>query len=441
MTDRREDFFTSESCRRWFKNFISHVVGRVNTVNGVAYRDEPAIFAWEIINEPRYTGDSSGDVLQAWIVEMSQHVKSLDSRHMLTVGHEGWYGRSSPSRERDNPIGGAERMGVDFTRNFLIPTLDFAVIHLWADLWLKCDEDCKLAFADSWIAGHLFEARETFDKPVLLEEFGKWKPIESRDVFFRRAYQASTPPHSPVSSHAGGAMFWQIHPDNYPFNDDGFGVEVKPDEMGTVEVISEAASIAARADDRTWPSLPPPPSYSPAVGASSSPSWLDPSVAYSSPGAAESTSRPLDATPRYRFATPVATRARRVTLYSNGTSSIPAPRFVVVVVRCSNPRPGLCAWGDSLTVFVEADSTCESRPVASIDGVNGTIPMEPFEAVDGRMRRFVAMARLDRDGDASEMQDGPVRVTVSGYVPGATVRPVTHHSGVPSGTGMTFARS
>ena len=87
---------------------------------------------------------------------------------------------------------------------------------------------------------------------------------------------------------------------------------------------------------------------------------------------------------------------------------------MVVVVRCSNPRPGLCAWGDSLTVFVEADSTCESRPVASIDGVNGTIPMEPFEADDGRMRRFVAIARLDRDGDASEMQDGPVRVTVSG---------------------------
>ena len=79
-------------------------------------------------------------------------------------------------------------MGGDFTRNFLIPTLDFAVIHLWADLWLKCDEDCKLAFADSWITGHLAEARQTFDKPVLLEEFGKWKPYESRDVFFRRAY-------------------------------------------------------------------------------------------------------------------------------------------------------------------------------------------------------------------------------------------------------------
>ena len=27
-------------------------------------------------------------------------------------------------------------------------------------------------------------------------------------------------------------MFWIMHPDNYPFNDDGFGVEVKPEEMG-----------------------------------------------------------------------------------------------------------------------------------------------------------------------------------------------------------------
>ena len=444
VSNRREDFFTSKSCRTWFKAFLSHVVGRVNTVNGVAYRDEPAIFAWEIINEPRYTGDSSGDVLQGWIQEMSRHVKSLDSRHMLTVGHEGWYGRSSPSRERDNPIGGAERMGGDFTRNFLIPTLDFAVIHLWADLWLKCDEDCKLAFADSWITGHLAEARQTFDKPVLLEEFGKWKPYESRDVFFRRAYEASTAPFSRIPSHAGGAMFWIMHPDNYPFNDDGFGVEVKPDEMGTVEVISAAASVAAGADDLTRPNFPPP-SYSPAVGASSSPSWLDPSVAYASPDAAKSTTRPFDTTPRYRFATPDATRAtqpgRRVTSYSNGTSPNPAPRFVVVVVRCNNPRPGLCAWGDTLTVFVETDANCESAPVASIEGMGGAIQMQPFEGDDGKMRRFVAIARLDRDGAASDMQDGPVRVTVSGCTPGAKVRPVTHHSGVPSGTGMTFARS
>ena len=213
-------------------------------------------------------------------------------------------------------------------------------------------------------------------------------------------------------------MFWIMHPDNYPFNDDGFGVEVKPDEMGTVEVISAAASVAAGADDLTRPNFPPP-SYSPAVGASSSPSWLDPSVAYASPDAAKSTTRPFDTTPRYRFATPDATRAtqpgRRVTSYSNGTFPNPVPRFVVVVVRCSNPRPGLCAWGDALTVFVETDANCESTPVASIEGMGGAIQMQPFEGDDGKMRRFVAIARLDRDGAASDMQDGPVRVTAVSY--------------------------
>ena len=47
---RREDFFTSSLCRVWFKNFITHVLSRVNTLTGVPYKDDPAIFAWQLIN-------------------------------------------------------------------------------------------------------------------------------------------------------------------------------------------------------------------------------------------------------------------------------------------------------------------------------------------------------------------------------------------------------
>ena len=53
------------------------------------YKEDPTVFGWELMNEPRNYDDSSGNTLQAWIDEMSAYVKSIDSLHMLTVGEEG----------------------------------------------------------------------------------------------------------------------------------------------------------------------------------------------------------------------------------------------------------------------------------------------------------------------------------------------------------------
>ena len=54
---RREDFFTSNMCRTWFKQFVSMMLSRTNTVTQTSYRDDASIFAWELINEPRVMGD------------------------------------------------------------------------------------------------------------------------------------------------------------------------------------------------------------------------------------------------------------------------------------------------------------------------------------------------------------------------------------------------
>jgi mannan endo-1,4-beta-mannosidase len=88
MTTCRPDFYTDPDCLRWYTAFVTAVVTRTNTVTGVPYANEPAIMAWELINEPRNPADTTGDVLQAWLELTSQTIKSLDSNHMVTIGAE-----------------------------------------------------------------------------------------------------------------------------------------------------------------------------------------------------------------------------------------------------------------------------------------------------------------------------------------------------------------
>lgn len=43
---------------------LQMVLTRKNTITGIEYRDDPTIFGWELINEPRCMTDPSGDTLQ-----------------------------------------------------------------------------------------------------------------------------------------------------------------------------------------------------------------------------------------------------------------------------------------------------------------------------------------------------------------------------------------
>ena len=70
--------------------------GDVVQVTGVRYKDDPAIFAWDIMNEPNCkTGENSqdpnsgrpcADAVDAWIVDMAAFIKSQDPNHLVTIG-------------------------------------------------------------------------------------------------------------------------------------------------------------------------------------------------------------------------------------------------------------------------------------------------------------------------------------------------------------------
>ncbi len=48
------DFYTDWSCRQMYKDHIGHYVNRRNTYNGRLYKEDPTIFYWDLINEPRW---------------------------------------------------------------------------------------------------------------------------------------------------------------------------------------------------------------------------------------------------------------------------------------------------------------------------------------------------------------------------------------------------
>ncbi|NCC51766.1 MAG: DUF5060 domain-containing protein [Spartobacteria bacterium] len=86
-----DQFWTNVYCKQWYKDYVTKLLTRTNTITGRAYKDDPTIFAWEIVNEPRCESDFTGRTIHNWLHEMSDFVRSLDTNHMLGNGQEGGY--------------------------------------------------------------------------------------------------------------------------------------------------------------------------------------------------------------------------------------------------------------------------------------------------------------------------------------------------------------
>jgi len=50
----RAVFYTNEGCKLQYKNYVKHFVSRINHYTNKPYNEDPAIFSWELMNEPRY---------------------------------------------------------------------------------------------------------------------------------------------------------------------------------------------------------------------------------------------------------------------------------------------------------------------------------------------------------------------------------------------------
>lgn len=169
-----EFFMNNEQTQKWFRDYINMLLNRVNTVTGVAYKDEPAIFGWQIINEGRNSG-ADPQVLRDWYQEIAQYIKSIDSNHLLSTGEEG-FDEGTPDeysqQEYSNTYALRANEGTSFIMNTSIPEIDFGNAHWYpSDYGFGSSTENMLQAQKAWFSDHQAIA-ESYGKPFIIGEYG-----------------------------------------------------------------------------------------------------------------------------------------------------------------------------------------------------------------------------------------------------------------------------
>jgi mannan endo-1,4-beta-mannosidase len=193
-----DEFYTDPLIRTWYKNWISHLLNRTNTYNGLQYKNDPTIMTWELGNEPRCLSagayprspNCTTQTLIAWADEMSTYIKSIDAKHLVSVGDEGFYCVPNPTDWTENCGEGVDTLAFTALEN-----IDVMSFHLYPDHWGK-----DVSWGTAWIQRHIQDAR-ALDKPTMLGEFGLL------DKSMRNPnYKAWT--DTVLTSGGAGALYW-----------------------------------------------------------------------------------------------------------------------------------------------------------------------------------------------------------------------------------------
>ena len=171
-------FYTDLKAQKVFRQYVNMLLTRQNNYTGRFYREEPAIMAWELANEPRPGSGAEGlasiDTLINWVNETAMFIKSVDANHLVTTGSEGLAGCLESAR-----------CYIDEHKSDYV---DYATVHLWAKNWgwFRADSMEKtliisLHNATDYLDKHIAMSRK-IGKPLVLEEFGLGRDYEKYDL-------------------------------------------------------------------------------------------------------------------------------------------------------------------------------------------------------------------------------------------------------------------
>ena len=167
--DMSSEFYGQAAAVRMFDDYVRALVGRRNSVTGQLYREDPAIMAWQLANEPRPGGSNEAgrrhmQAYLGWIRASGRLIKSIDPNHLLSTGSEGTQG----CIDEDQCVLDAHSS----------PDVDYVTAHIWPQNWGWADpKDLAGTWPTTQRKVSAYLARQVaiasrLDKPLTIEEFG-----------------------------------------------------------------------------------------------------------------------------------------------------------------------------------------------------------------------------------------------------------------------------
>lgn len=162
-------FYTDSLCKQYYKSYINYFLNRTNSVNGLSYKDDPTVMAYELMNEPRNPGKDPS-ILTSWASEMSDYVRSIDSNHLIALGDEGFYsGKESEAYDGQSKDSYNGSQGISYDDIIKLKNINFGTYHLYPEGWGATD--VAQLWGEKWISDHI-NTSTAANKPCVCEEFG-----------------------------------------------------------------------------------------------------------------------------------------------------------------------------------------------------------------------------------------------------------------------------
>ena len=183
-------FHQCEPCKNSFLEHIKFMLNRKNSVNGIPYKQDKTIMAWEVANEPRIWNLENEKAFTNWLNEVASTIKSIDKNHLLTTGSEGKAGSNDDIAA--------------FERTHNNPNIDYLTMHIWPKNWgwynindEKNSTEVAIKKTNDYIDEHI-KVAQNLKKPLVLEEFGfprekesldKKASVENRDHYYEFVFE------------------------------------------------------------------------------------------------------------------------------------------------------------------------------------------------------------------------------------------------------------